>query len=248
MSSWQILAEEIQQWQSPIPFWWRDDDAVANTGALQKMLAIADKFAIPVHLAVIPNALEDSLQNITLAAQKPNCYVLQHGFEHHSFALQGQRKIELGGSQEINVIQSNLSDGRKRLQAAFADQYLDILVPPWNRISDEIAAKLPDIGYQKLSILGGAKVEESEFLLNVHIDIINWKQRCFAGEALILAKITAHLRELRLKQQTPLKPCGLMTHHLDHDFACWQFIEQFFSFCQNHPQIRWISGDALYTY
>jgi hypothetical protein len=49
MDNWQRLSDEINQSQITIGFWWRDDDAVADTPALQKMLNIARDNDLPVH-------------------------------------------------------------------------------------------------------------------------------------------------------------------------------------------------------
>ncbi len=247
MSSWQLLSAEILQWQQPVQFWWRDDDAIANTPALQQMLKLAQEYSIAVHLAVIPAALETSLNTLKSVANKPYSYVLQHGFEHKSYALPKQRKIELGGTQNSQLLLQKLQRGNHLLAAVFDRQYLNILVPPWNRIADDLALLLPDNGYRKLSILGTAKQRDQDFQLNVHIDIINWKQRAFAGETVVLDKIIAHLRDKRLNPNIgSTKPCGLMTHHLDHDPQCWHFLQKFFTFCQQYPQIEWLSGQELF--
>ncbi|EPJ49597.1 MAG: hypothetical protein OFPI_24180 [Osedax symbiont Rs2] len=247
MSSWQALSEEINLWQRSVQFWWRDDDAIADSKALQQMLQLAKSYQIAVHLAVIPNLLESSLYVIQHPDNLPFCYVLQHGVEHRNFAVAQQRKIELGGSQDLVALQQKLSDGQHLLQQTFVDQYLSILVPPWNRIAAELIPTLDNIGYKKLSVLGKTKLAETELHLNVHIDIINWRERQFAGETLILSKITEHLRHQRLSGNYA-KPCGLMTHHLDHDADCWLFLDKFFSFCSSHSKVQWVAGSRLYHF
>ena len=249
MSNWQCLADEIQQWSSPVQFWWRDDDAVANSGALQRLLMLASQYRIPVHLAVIPHSLQASLSVINKEQHSANCYVLQHGYDHQSYAFEGQRKIELGGSQDVPQLLQKLAQGLALLKFQFGEQFLNILVPPWNRIADDVASELPEIGYTQLSVLGAKKQDETAFNLNVHIDIIDWKQRCFAGEEVILAKIISHLRDKRLTSLSGvIKPCGLMTHHLDHDLNCWLFISKFFQFCRQHENIEWVSGKQLHQF
>jgi hypothetical protein len=254
MSNWELLKDEIEQWQQPVNFWWRDDDAIKNTDALQTMLQLAVNHKTAVHLAVIPNQLQPSLSILKSPKNKPFSYVLQHGVEHKSYALANQRKIELGGSQDSTVLRHALANGRDTLKGAFDQQYLDILVPPWNRIADDIVETLSDIGYRKLSVLGSAKLIETQYQLNVNIDIINWKTRTFAGESVVLDKIISHLQNKRLNLQTGSgdilannRPCGLMTHHLDHDDKCWQFLDDFFTFCQAFKQIQWLSGKTLYS-
>ena len=44
-----------------LPFWWRDDDAIEPTPALDRLDALAATLDIPVHLAVIPDPARQSL-------------------------------------------------------------------------------------------------------------------------------------------------------------------------------------------
>ncbi|MEH6578363.1 MAG: polysaccharide deacetylase family protein [Amphritea sp.] len=246
MSSWQALEDEVIKWTRPLTFWWRDDDAVADSASLQQLLSVARNYAVPVHLAVIPNRLDASLAVLKQQENRDISYVLQHGVEHKSFALENQRKIELGGSQDIEQLGQALSAGRERLQAMFTEQYVDILVPPWNRISTQVIEKLPAIGYRRLSVLGIRELQVTPPQLNVHIDIINWREKVFASEKVILSRLVAHLATKRTGANDRDEPCGLMTHHLDHDDECWQFLALFFDFCQQHPGIQWVGGKALY--
>ena len=48
---------ELARWRAEglsLPIWWRDDDAIAPTPALERLLALAEQFEAPLHLAVIP--------------------------------------------------------------------------------------------------------------------------------------------------------------------------------------------------
>ncbi|MGB1239412.1 MAG: hypothetical protein ACPG4U_14430 [Pseudomonadales bacterium] len=246
MNHWQALAQELSAWPTAPRFWWRDDDAVADSTALRRMLNIAKTHRVPVHLAVIPAALEQSLDIVKDSEFSPYCYITQHGVEHQSFAREGERKIELGGTQDIAALSAALALGRQRLSTQFGAQYLDILVPPWNRIAPAVIAKLPEIGYRTLSVLGERSTSAVFDEVNVHIDIINWKARSFAGEADILQKLTALLLAKRSDGRDLDEPIGLMTHHLDHDTACWAFIEQFIAFCTKQD-VNWVSGEQLYA-
>lgn len=227
------------------------------------MLDLAKQYSAPVHLAVIPNSLQDSLAIIKTEQYSSDCFVLQHGFDHQSYARAEQRKIELGGTQVtlklLPNLLANLTAGHRLLTTQFDEQYLPILVPPWNRIDPLVESHLADLGYQQLSVLASKKLPETNFHLNVHIDIIDWKLRGFAGEEQVLTKIISCLtaqrlqldtQETRLNQHsTPfdslIKPLGLMTHHLDHDIECWNFLTRFFAFCQQQNKVTWLSGKEL---
>ena len=243
--SWQQLDDEINLWQSPVEFWWRDDDACKDSSPLRQLISLAHTSDIPVHLAVIPQQLDASLEVIKAKEFQQLCYVMQHGINHQSHATENQRKVELGGSYPLPQLEIDLDHGRQLLLQHFDTQYVDVLVPPWNRLSDELIPKLSAIGYQRLSVLGPRPKTDSIQQLNVHLDIINWKQRQFAGDDSIITALTEHLRRKRLGDIDISEPCGLMTHHLDHDPACWDFLERFFSWSAQHNNIHWISGSEL---
>lgn len=248
MTSWQALDQELQQWQQPIALWWRDDDAHKSCQALDRLLTLAERYQAPCHLAVVPNWLEESLLVLNEPRYKGICYVLQHGIEHQSYALEGQRKVELGGSQAIERLLEKLATAREQLMQAFPQRYLDMLVPPWNRLDDNLKPQLAELGYQRLSVLKPRHQQTGEITqLNVHLDIINWRERRFAGDEAILTSLAAHLAAKRRGEIDSSEPCGLMTHHLDHDEQCWDFIERFLVYCQGKPQIQWLAGNTLLT-
>ncbi len=241
MTRWTELSTELAHWPQAPRFWWRDDDAVADSAALQTLLALSQRWQVPLHLAVIPALLEDSLVQALQHSTPTGVWVMQHGFSHTSHARDGERKIELGGTmgeaQQLPVLLEQLRAGRTRLQQTFAGRYLDMLVPPWNRVSESVQAALPALGYRYLSVLGAlpctipAHSEPAALpCLNVHIDMMNWKTRRFAGEANVLAAIIDFLREQRTGSTAAGEVCGLMTHHQVHDADCWSFLERLFAF------------------
>lgn len=249
MGVWDDLRDELQRFDQPLLFWWRDDDACKDTQALQKLLSLAKQSDIPVHLAVIPELYDESLSN--RLNQYPNhSFVLQHGISHSNNALPEQRKIELGGNKNLTELTAELSASRQDLMTNFKDAYLDILVPPWNRLDTNLLSELPGIGYKRLSVLGErqsshARKHNECVQLNVHLDIIDWQKRCFRGDEIILNSLIAYLQNKRRGEIDPTEPCGLMTHHLDHDPECWSFLSRLFAFLQKFDQVIWLSGRSL---
>ncbi|HEX2116752.1 MAG TPA: hypothetical protein VHM01_20290, partial [Alphaproteobacteria bacterium] len=64
MSGWTALTEELDQWRAAgraATFWWRDDDATAPSGALDRLLALHQKYATPLAIAVIPARAQPGL-------------------------------------------------------------------------------------------------------------------------------------------------------------------------------------------
>jgi hypothetical protein len=244
MTSWQALQQELALWDSPATFWWRDDDAIEPSPALDQLIDITRRHDIDLNLAVIPALCTQALA-LRLAAQ-PHVWVLQHGYDHSPYAGPGERKRELGGPRPRALILQQLKAGRQRLQHLFDKQALDILVPPWNRIDADLLPLLPALGYERLSVLGPRQTEPvGAPQINVHIDIIDWQQRRFAGTDRVLGHIVANLQARRQGQVDASEPCGLMTHHLDHDDACWAFLEQLTDTLTTSGQVRWIDGPTL---
>ncbi len=244
MTSWQALQQELEHWAAPATFWWRDDDAIAPGPALDRLIDITQRHDIDLSLAVIPALCTEALAR--RLAHEPRVWVLQHGYDHSPHAGPGERKRELGGPRPRAEILQQLKAGQQRLQQLFGTQALDILVPPWNRIDADLLPLLPALGYERLSVLGPRQPEPAGVAqINVHIDIIDWRERRFAGTDQVLGPIIANLQARRLGQVDAREPCGLMTHHLDHDAACWAFLEQLTDVLTASGQVEWIKGPAL---
>ncbi|WP_163834020.1 polysaccharide deacetylase family protein [Spartinivicinus ruber] len=246
--SWQQLATEIKTWEKAkktITLWWRDDDAHANSPALEQLIQLTHTHQIPVCLAVIPSQLELSL--IELVEQYPLVWLSQHGYSHQNHAPADQRKCELGTNRLFEVIASELLTGQNILQQALPKQFFPILVPPWNRMAKALINELANMHYIGLSTLGPRTTRKDLVVQNVHVDIINWKQRQFAGEQHCLEQLTQHLKARRLNQVDCQEATGLMTHHLAHDDGCWQFCQQLCEFLQPYSHIKWQKPNLLFS-
>lgn len=229
------LREELSKWsdkEDVAQFWWRDDDVQCASTQLDDLLEISARYRAPLSLAAIPNGLKDSL-SVSLAGLK-YVQVLQHGFNHCNFAPADIRKMELGWHRSSEEIVQQLSNGYHRLEALFGEQFVPVMVPPWNRIDERVVAQLEKIGFSGLSSLGPRNDAEPQAglkVVNVHVDIINWKQgRCFAGNAACEEQIVAHLSAKRAGCVDASEPTGIMSHHLVHDNGCQLFLANLFDF------------------
>ncbi|HEX9446584.1 MAG TPA: hypothetical protein VF920_01330, partial [Dongiaceae bacterium] len=130
MTGWRILEDELVRWGNAgmsASLWWRDDDAVANTRALQRLLDIAE---VPIALAVIPAGLQWNL--ISALRGRPadgSITVLQHGFSHRNHEPADRKKAELGTARDSAVVLAELATGAKLLADAFGDIALPVLTP-----------------------------------------------------------------------------------------------------------------------
>ena len=259
--SWAALRRELDLWAETdrqATFWWRDDDAGEATMALDRLLALARRYHVPVALAVIPARASVGLADRLATA--PDVAVLQHGWSHANWAPEG-RQNEFGDDRPGRATAADLLGGWARLRALFAEpldpgqpgRVLPVLVPPWNRIGAATAAALPALGYRALSGLGprDPAAQDSGLAaglrhINVHMDIIDWQgSRGFAGNAAVLGAALDHLAARRAGRADPDAPTGLMTHHLDHDEACWRFLDRFLAETTGHPAARWVGTAEL---
>ena len=241
-TGWDAFHAELDAWNNldqVATFWWRDDDATHITPALEQLLDCAGE--IPLSLAVIPRGATPELARALDA--RPNTTVLQHGYAHINHAPKTEKKSEFGDHRPTDSMRRDLSAGFKRVGDLFGARFRPVFVPPWNRVTNKLLPLLPGIGFRSYSSYGAATqmVEEQKELtqINTHADIINWRHgRGFLGEAAALGLITTHLAHRR-HGAVENQPTGLLTHHADHDNACWGFIEKLLRAIQNHPATAW---------
>lgn len=229
-------------------FWWRDDDAQQPSAQLDRLLEISARHRAALSLAVIPDGVQHALAEAVSGHDQLS--ILQHGFSHQNYAPSGERKMELGWHRPAEQILGQITLGLNELQALFSEQLLAVLVPPWNRIDLRLVERLEYAGLCGLSTLGARQCSHAAKGLqqiNVHVDIINWKQgRCFTGEEHCIEQIIAHLSAKRENRADPDEPTGIMSHHLVHDAGCWKFLDDLFGFLRNRPDACVLDARKLF--
>ncbi|KZM47528.1 polysaccharide deacetylase family protein [Labrenzia sp. OB1] len=226
-----------------VRFWWRDDDAVEPTPALERMLDLAGRHGVDIALAVIPKdatrALADRL------CDEPHAHVLQHGWQHKNFQRKdlGEKAAELGSRRDPQELMGQLAEGKARLEDLFGDKLIAAMVPPWNRIDAEISRRLPEIGLPGLSTFTWHNFPRAHQVQS-HVDIIKWKKQVrFIGWE------SARLRfdlQLARRRNTGREPLGLLTHHLAHDEGCFEFLEEFLAIAAHHEGAEWPDVKGLF--
>lgn len=242
MADWAALEHELSLWQSAgeVPqFWWRDDDAQTMTPALETLLSIADRHGVPVHLSVIPEGLDPDLP--TALNTQPLAYVLQHGLRHKNHEPKGHPASEVGDHRAMEDVTRDLAEGWQTLCQAGFDRLLQVLVPPWNRISDAVRAQLPAMGYAGLSSYPGrGSSDPIERLVqwDGHLDPIRWKkERSFRGEDSMITMTIEALQDRRLGNAHG--PIGYLTHHLQTDQAVWDFTQEWLERLTYQGRTKW---------
>lgn len=209
-----------------LPFWWRDDDAVAPTPALDRLHALSAQTGLPVHLAIIPAHARPAL----VAAVDPEQLVpVVHGWAHADHSEAGQKSNEFLTPRAAATEEPGMAIAR--LQAMFGPDLRAMFVPPWNRINDDVIAALPAHGYDVLSTFTPRKsalAAPGLAQINTHIDPIWWKgTRDLVDPAQLIAQTAAHLDARRTGTEDAGEPLGLLTHHLVHSEAIWDFANAF---------------------
>jgi hypothetical protein len=253
--AWAALGDELDAWAAAsrtAGFWWRDDDAVAATPTLDRLLAIAAAQDAPLALAVIPVPAEPSL--FLRLAQAPQVTVLQHGYAHRNHAPAGARKCELGDDRPAEAVLAELAQGRALLDAATRGLALPVLVPPWNRIG-AVQARLGEAGLRGLSTSkprARGRLDSGLVQANVHVDPIDWPAQRrgaggFAGDRAVIEAALRHLRARRTGTVDATEPTGFLTHHLVMDETTWRFAERFVATIARHPAARWVAPGAVFA-
>lgn len=201
---WSPLRRAVRPGQR---LWWRDDDAVAVTPELDGLLRLSEEVRVPVCLAVIPALAEPSLPEVL----GPEACVMVHGWRHADTSQEGQKKSEFVSPRR--EVRRETAQALARMQGVFGARLAPVFVPPWNRISDDIAAGLAKQGYAALSTYGPRATQRDIGIqrLNTHIDPIDWRgARGLADPAALIDRAAAQMRD------HPDEPLGLLTHHLVH--------------------------------
>ncbi len=248
MTPWDRLAAELDAWRAAgriAEFWWRDDDAVETTPALDRLLALRRRLEVPLAVAAVPARAQPGLG--TALAAEDGVDVLQHGYAHANHRAPGERKAELGADRDLWEIAREIADGRGRMDAVFGEgKWLEVMVPPWNRIAPTVVALLPGLGFRGLSAFharSSAEIVPELVAVNTHVDIIDWPgTRAFAGEEACIAAAAGHLAAKRTAAADAGEATGLLTHHLAHDDSSWAFVERFVAATAAHDAARWLSA------
>lgn len=248
-ADWSDLCAELDAWGNSdriATMWWRDDDAVHVTSALERLLALSESHQTPVALAVIPRDVGDALRE--RLSRHPLATVLVHGWSHANHAPAEDRQEEFGPHRPLPVMLAEIERGWQRLRTF--PKANPVFVAPWNRMDPHIEAYLPRIGIRGISTLGprnGFPVRQGLNRGNVHVDIMDWQIRRFCGRSPALNQVLRHLRARREGACDPDEATGLMTHHSFHDEEAWAFLNELLHVTSGHPALQWLQTDAVFA-
>ncbi len=242
VSPWRVVEAELAAWEAAgrvADFWWRDDDAVAPSRALDRLL----DFGLPLSLAVIPQDAEPALAR-RLAGYR-HVRVVQHGIAHRNHAVVDMKQTELVAGLSLAA----LSEAGARLAELFGPQFLPVLVPPWNRIAPELIGALSESGFIGLSTFGprrGRLAAPGLAQVNTHADPVDWRARRARAPDDLASRVADALALRRLGQADAGEPLGLLTHHRLDDPAIEALAADLAAIVSGHPAARWVGlAEAL---
>jgi hypothetical protein len=227
---WHLLDEALRSAADQgvrVSFWWRDDDAVAATPALERLIALAGRAGVRLGLAVIPARIRPSL--IERLRAEGQVIPLVHGLRHENHAPAGEKKAEFGAHRPVSALAADAAAGLTSARQALGAALLPVFVPPWNRVAPALIPHLARTGYRGLSTFRDRLVPQAEPGLrqvNTHLDPIAWHADGGLVEpSILVAAIVRCIVRRRDGDADPDEPIGLLTHHLVQDGATWDFCE-----------------------
>ena len=248
---WPDLVSELDAWAKSgrsTTLWWRDDDAIAPTAELDRLLSVAGR--LPIALAVIPGLVEPTLAD--RLTNEPQIAVLQHGWRHIDHVAREQLRgypSEYPEQRVASEIIDELRAGRQRLETLFGDRALPVFVPPFHGFHDRFLPLLGANGLTSISRNGPRRARLAAGLLqvNAHVELIQWSDPpSFNGTAAALAKLVTHLRARREGDADAEEPTGILTHHLVQDSESYRFILKLIAVTQAHPAVRWLDAHEVF--
>lgn len=236
------LETELQHWRVAgrrPQVWWRDDDAVSLTPELERLTQLTGEAGIDVMLAVIPAHADQELAGFV--GRHGHLQPCVHGWSHTNHAPANEKKCELGCHRALDTVLSEIARGRQRLAGLFGPRLAPVLVPPWNRMRDDLAPRLDAIGIKAFSTFTHKRTYP-EIQVNTHVDVMDWKT---PGRA--TGKAPERLQSefadaLAVSRGSGFSPVGLLTHHLVHDEMAWSSLSEIVA----NTDLTWVSfGHAL---
>lgn len=218
--------------------WWRDDDAGPDDARLDRLLALAERWQVPVVLAVVPAWLHPATVRRILAC--PLATVAQHGYAHVNHGAADGRKCELAARRDAATLDKELGHGAQVLEQGFGSRFYPVMVPPWNRIEAAVSHRLSRLGYVGLSTFRRSRPSPSATGLierDADLDLIRWKEgrRPMSADEIVSGVDLAG---------RPLT--GLLTHHAVTDDAGFAALDEALGRLATRPGTRFLGMDELF--
>jgi hypothetical protein len=242
LETWRPVHKALDVWHAAGAkafLWLRDDDAVEPTPPLKRLIDLTARSQIPLALAVVP-----AKAGKTLARELPmakHVTAIVHGWAHLNHAPEDQKKQEFGPHRPIDVMRQELFLAISKMNELFPSQTTPMFTPPWNRITPSLIPTLRELNYAALSRFGVATDDNHTIPeINTHVDIIDFRgtRRCKEPKKLANELASALSHSFHHGRYA----VGILSHHLVHDEAAFEFLADLFSVTQ---QELWLTVPRL---
>jgi hypothetical protein len=237
------LTFELRAWRREgrvARLWWRDDDARGMTPALGRLLALSDRFAVPLTLAVVPEGPMAGLGEAV--AQRPGVRLALHGVDHRN-RRDGPAAGEFPHAWTRAEVVARLQVGWNRLRGQPGATC--VFIPPWNDVHPALSSALALAGFRGWSAWGEIESADPLPRIDAHLDLLRWRGGVrFRGAGRLERALAKALRARRLSGRGAA-PLGRLTHHLDHDQPAWRHLERLLAAATAEPSLAWWSLDDL---
>jgi hypothetical protein len=257
-SVWDEVRRELDVWSEQrltARFWVRDDDATETSAPLAQLHALTNRFDITIGLAVIPGTMHQSLPDY-LNGDAPNFRPMCHGWKHINHGP-STRPAEFGRERPLTQLLQDAAVARKAFVRHFRTTQ-PIFVPPFNRISNSLTRRLPNLGFAAVSAIPNRLSKKMLDLratmgwipklnlprlvatprIDTHIDLIDWRAQTAVENEVIARALVRQLRGRRMAE--PDAPIGLLTHHLVHDGPIWRLCDELLDTLRSHDAVGFL--------
>lgn len=235
MTAWlDPVRQALDQAQSPVQCFFRDDDAGWDDQRLFELLNLFRQYEVPIDLAVIPTCLSKDLigrLKLRIYKQDQKIGLHQHGYSHTNHQTEG-RKCEFGDSREPDQQFSDIEIGQQILKQSFHDSLQAFFTPPWNRCTQATVDVLESLGFSALSRDSSASPLQFNQLreIPVHIDWFCKRK----GVRVDFNRIGLQMAE-HIQQHNTL---GIMLHHQITDAEERNVLAELLNFLTRHESIQ----------
>ena len=90
----------------------------------------------------------------------------------------------------------------------------------------------------------GAAARDDPHQVNTHLDIFEWRPKRHP-----LSRVEAYAvlnPEIERRLTGEDEPIGILTHHLVHEEASWDFLDELLGSIAKHPAVRWPAVEELF--
>ncbi len=265
VGSWAALIKELDQWRRAgltARFWARDDDAIALTPQLDRLISIAKAVKVEVGLAVIPSRLTEKLADYLHSDEAP-FYPMCHGWRHINYGAPNHPS-EFGPERALSQLRDDAEAAFESFSRRFGAAGI-IFVPPFARISQALLAELPKFGFCGVST-GPTAAERRYARLashlglylplrrapirrpmhhDVHIDPFEWRGGQARSTRSIERETIGYLRARRIGYLPSNSPIGVLMHHLAFDEDTWRVCHDLLAVLASHPAVGWPSVASM---